>query len=84
MQDGSPPATGTPSHDAYIHDIKTEFTVILGNLQLVERRLRLGREISVEQLQATLAHIRQHAESAHGLVDALNLFHRQRQNPPDE
>jgi signal transduction histidine kinase len=67
-----------------MHELTTKLTVIMGTTQVLERRIRLGRDVSPEQMLTMLARIRQHAESAHNLVVSLHYPHGERSRSSPE
>jgi signal transduction histidine kinase len=84
MSDHGPPLTGAFSHERSLHELTTKLTVIMGTTQVLERKIRLGRDMSPEQMLTMLARIRQHAESAHNLVFSLHYLHGERtQSSPE-
>jgi signal transduction histidine kinase len=61
-----------------MHEIKTKLTVIMGTAQVLERRIRLGRDVSPEQMLTMLIRIRRQAELAHDLVHSLRSSYQER------
>jgi hypothetical protein len=85
MSDHGPPLTGTFSnHDRSIHELTTNLTVIMGTTQVLERRIRLGRDVSAEQMLTMLARIRQHAHLAHKLVLSRHYPHGEQTRSSEE